>query len=176
MAFIITDNHAPMPRKLVLLVHITTSTGWLGAVAAFLVLAIAGLNSPDEGTVRSVYLVMPMLTWSVIAPSAFAALFTGLALSLGTKWGLTRYYWVLAKLLINSLAIPILLLHTRIISEVANAAAKGNLSPAELRGPRVQLVVVAVAALLALLAASALSVYKPRGMTPFNISRRKIVD
>jgi hypothetical protein len=97
-------------------------------------------------------------------------------ISLGTKWGLIRYYWVLAKLLINSLAIPILLLHTRIISEVANAAAKGNLSPAELRGPRVQLVVVAVAAVLALLAASALSVYKPRGITPFNISRRKIVD
>jgi hypothetical protein len=158
----------PTLRKIVLLAHIITSTGWLGAVAAFLVLAIAGLDSPDQQTVRSVYFVMPLVTWSVIAPLAFAALFTGLALSLGTKWGLIRYYWVLAKLLINSVAIPILLLHTRIIREVANAAAKGNLSPAELRGPRVQLVVVAVAALVALLAASALSVYKPRGMTPFN--------
>jgi hypothetical protein len=165
-----------MPRKIVLLAHIATSTGWLGAVAAFLALAIAGLNSPHQETVRSAYLAMPLVTWSVIAPLAFAALFTGLALSLGTKWGLTRYYWVMAKLLINSVAIPILLLHTRIISEVANAAAKGNLSKADLHGLRVQLVIVAVAALLALLAALALSVYKPRGMTPFGIFRRKIVD
>jgi hypothetical protein len=151
----------------VLLAHITTSTGWLGAVATFLVLAIAGLTCADEQIVRSVYVAMPLVTWQVIAPLAFAALLTGLALSLGTHWGLIRHYWVLGKLLINSLAIPILLLHTRIISEVANAAAKGDLSDTDLRGKRVQLVVVAVAAMLALLAASALSVYKPRGMTPF---------
>jgi hypothetical protein len=165
MAFIITDHRMPYAvRKLVLLAHITTSLGWLGTVAAFLVLAIAGLNSSNQQTVRSVYLVMPVLTWSVIVPLAFASLFTGLALSLVTKWGLIRYYWVLAKLLINSVAIPILLLHTRIISEVANAAAKGTLSDADLRGSRVQLIVAAAAAMLALLAASVLSVYKPRGM------------
>ena len=158
----------PTLRKIVLLAHITTSTGWLGTVAAFLVLTIAGLDSPDRQRVRSVYLVMPMLTWSVIVPLAFASLLTGLVLSLGTKWGLIRHYWVLAKLLINSVSIPILLVHTRIISEVANAAAEGNLSDADLRGPREQLVVVAVAAVLALLAASALSVFKPRGLTPFN--------
>lgn len=164
----------PTLRKLVLLAHITTSTGWLGAVATFLALAIAGLTCPDQQTVRSVYVAMPLVTWQVIAPLAFAALLTGLALSLGTPWGLTRYYWVLAKLLINSVSIPILLVHTRIISEVANAAAKGHLSDADLRGPREQLVVVAVAAVLALLAASALSVFKPRGMTPLN--RRKSLE
>jgi len=159
-----------------LLAHITASTGWLGAVGTFLVLAIAGLDSADQQTVRGVYLAMPPVTWLVIVPLAFGSLLTGLALSLSSKWGIIRYYWVLAKLLINGLAIPILLLHTRIISEVANAAAKGSLSRGELREPRVQLIVVAVAAMLALLAAAALSVFKPRGTTPFNISRRKIVD
>ncbi len=164
----------PTLRKFVLLAHITASTGWLGAVAAFLVLAITGLNTPDQQMVRGVYMAMPVVTWSVIAPLAFATLLTGLALSLGTKWGIIRYYWVLAKLLINSLSIPILLLHTRIIGEVANAAEKGILSQGDLRRQRVQLVVVAVAALQALLAASALSVFKPRGETPFN--RRKVLE
>ncbi len=35
----------PQLRKLALTVHVTASVGWLGAVAAFLALAIAGLTS-----------------------------------------------------------------------------------------------------------------------------------
>lgn len=34
-------------RKLLLLAHVTLSVGWLGAVAAYLALAIAGLTSSD---------------------------------------------------------------------------------------------------------------------------------
>lgn len=153
----------PGVRKLVLLAHVSTSVGWLGAVVCFLVLAVTGLNSTNAQIVRSSYLVMPPITWYIIVPLAFASLLTGMLLSLGTKWGLFRYYWVLAKLLINSLSIPILLLHTRVIAEVADAAATRNLSSADLRDQRVQLVIIAILALLALLTAVTLSVYKPRG-------------
>ena len=73
----------------------------------------------------------------------------------------------LAKLLINSLSIPILLLHTRLIREVATAAAKTGLSPADLHDQRLQLVTISLVALLALLTATTLSIYKPRGLTPF---------
>jgi hypothetical protein len=157
----------PASRKLVLFAHVTTSVAWVGAVAGFLALAIIGLNGSDAQIVRSSYLVMPSITWYVIVPLAFAALITGVILSLGTQWGLLRYYWVLVKLLINSLSIPILLLHTQIIHEVAGAAAKPYFSSADLHDQRVQLVTIAVAALLALLVATALSVYKPRGITPY---------
>ena len=41
-------------------------------------------------------------------PLSLLSLITGAALSLGTKWGLLRHYWVLAKLLMNVVAIPML--------------------------------------------------------------------
>ena len=54
----------PAMRKFVLTAHITSSVGWLGAVAAFLALSIAGLTSPDTQRVRAAYLAMDM-TWVV---------------------------------------------------------------------------------------------------------------
>ena len=164
----------PALRKLVLLAHVVTSIAWLGAVASFLVLAVTGLYSTNIQLVCSSYLVMPSIA-GILVPLSFVALLTGLVLSLGTKWGLFRYYWVLAKLLINSLSIPILLLHTRLIREVAAAAAKSSLFPADLRDERIHLVISAAAALLALLAAAALSVYKPRGLTTFGWRKIKVV-
>lgn len=157
----------PPLRKLVLLAHIITSVAWPGVVAAFLALAVIGLNSTNAQIIRSSYLVMLPITWYIIVPLAFASLLTGILLSLGTKWGLLRYYWILAKLLINSLSIPILLLHIQVIRIVAEAAVNTTLSPADLHDQRVQLVTIAILALLALLTAITLSVYKPRGLTQY---------
>jgi hypothetical protein len=162
----------PPLRKFLFLAHVTTSVAWLGAVSTFLVLAVTGMNSTNMQIVRSCYAVMPSITGYLLVPLAFASLQTGILLSLGTKWGLLRYYWVLAKLLINSLSIPILLLHTRLIREVATAAAKTVLSPADLHDQRVQLVTISIASLLALLVATVLSVYKPRGVTPFGLRQK----
>ena len=160
-------------RKFALLLHIISSVGWIGAIAGFLALAVTGLSGRDAQMVRAVYMAMVPITWIIIVPLAFASLLTGLLLSLGTKWGLFRHYWVLVKLLINLLSIIILLLHTQIISQVADAAAKTAFSGADLRGSRIQLVVAATAALLALVTATVLSVYKPRGMTPYGWNKFK---
>jgi len=43
-------------RKLTITAHVSFSVGWLGAVAAFLVLSIAGLTSHDAEVVRGAYL------------------------------------------------------------------------------------------------------------------------
>ena len=68
----------PRFRKLLLTAHITLSVGWLGAVAAFLVLSIAGLTSQDAEVVRGAYLSMNLVSRFVIIPMCFAALATGL--------------------------------------------------------------------------------------------------
>ncbi len=161
----------PCVRKLALTAHVAASVGWLGAVATFLALAVAGLVGQDAQRVRAAYLAMEAITWSVIVPLSLASLLTGLISSLGTPWGLFRHCWVVAKLLLTMLAAAVLLLHTRPIGHVADAAAKAALSGDDLRPLRVQLVADAVAALLVLLAATALAVYKPRGLTPYG--RRK---
>jgi hypothetical protein len=161
----------PRLRNFALTAHVTSSVGWLGAVAGFLALAIAGLTSQDAQMVRAAYLAMELTGWFVIVPLSLASLLTGLVQALGTTWGLFRHYWVVAKLLINILATILLLVHMRPVTYLAGVAAETTLSSADLRGLRIQLVADAGAALLALLVATTLSVYKPQGMTPYG--RRK---
>jgi hypothetical protein len=153
----------PRPRKFALTTHVTSSVSWLGAVGVFLALAIAGLTSQDAQLVRATYLAMELTGWFVIVPLSLAALPTGLVISLGTEWGLFRHYWVLAKFLITVLATILLLVHMQPVGHLARVVAETTLARGELAGLRVQLVADAGAALLALLVATALSVYKPRG-------------
>lgn len=152
----------PGLRKFALTVHVVSSIGWLGAVVVFLALSIGGLTSEDPETVRSAYLAMESIGLFVLVPFSVASLLTGLVQALGTKWGLVRHYWVLAKLLINVVASLVVLMYTQTLSSLAEiASAKVELDM--LRSPSP--VLHAVAGLVALLAAAGLSVYKPRGMT-----------
>jgi hypothetical protein len=159
-------------RKFALTTHVTSSVGWLGAVAGFLVLAIAGVTTEDPQIVRSAYLSMHLVTWFVIVPFSFAGFLTGLVQSLGTPWGLFRYYWVVTKLLLTTLATIILLVHTQPIERVAAVAAVTMLSTSDLWQLRLQLVGDASAALFVLFATTTLSVYKPWGMTPYGLRKQ----
>jgi hypothetical protein len=154
---------SPGLRKLALTAHVVSSVGWLGTVAAFLALAVTGLTSQDAQTVRAVYLAAEPLTWFVIVPLALASLLTGLVQSLGTAWGLFRHYWVLFKLLIAVFATLVLLMYTQTVGFFADIAAKPGADLSDLRAPT--FVLHSGTALLLLLAATALAVYKPRGMT-----------
>src|SRR5262245_2490379 len=98
----------PRLRKLALIAHVATSVGSLGAVAAFLALALAGLASDDAGIWRAVYVSMELATWFVILPVIAASLLTGLISSLGTSWGLVRQYWVVVKLILTVFATVVL--------------------------------------------------------------------
>jgi hypothetical protein len=159
----------PRVRKFALTAHVVSSVGWLGAVAAFMALAVAGLASQNAQLVRGVYLVAEPIMWFVIVPLAFASLVTGLVQSLGTTWGLFRHYWVLFKLLINVFATIVLLMYTETVGVLADVAADPSADPRELQSATFLL--HSGAALLLLLAATTLAVYKPPGMTPYG--RRK---
>ena len=77
---------APALRRFAFTTHVTTSVGWIGAVLVFLAVAVIGLSSQDERTVRGAYLVMAPAAWFVLVPLAHASLLSGIALSLGTNW------------------------------------------------------------------------------------------
>ena len=157
----------PGLRNFALTAHVTSSVGSLGAVAAFLALAVAGLTSQDAQMVRAAYLAMGFSAWFVIVPLVLASLLTGLVMSLGTPWGLFRHYWVLVKLLLTVLTTIVLLLQMEPISYMAAVAADTTLSGADLLGLRRSLRFHAAGGLLVLLVTTTLSVYKPRGMTPY---------
>jgi hypothetical protein len=162
----------PGVRKFALTTHVTSSVGWLGAVGAFLALAIAGLGGEDAQIVRATYLAMHLTTWFVIVPLCLASLLTGVVQSLGTTWGLFRHYWIVTKLVLTILATIILLLHTQPIDRVAAVAAQTTLAAGDLRQLRIQLVGDACAALFVLLVTTTLSVYKPWGMTSYGLSKQ----
>jgi hypothetical protein len=159
-------------RKLALTLHILTSIGWIGAIAGYLVLAIVGVESKDIQLVRSVYTLSNLIAWYTILPLAFASFLTGIICSLVTKWGLFRYRWVVAKLLLNLLAIVVLLLKMPKISFLANVAGKGALNNLDFLSIRLQLVGHATGGMIVLLVATILAVYKPKGLTRYG--RRKL--
>ena len=94
----------PGLSKLTITAHVAFSVGWLGAVAAFLVLSIAGLASRDAEVVRGAYLSMNLISRFVIIPMCVAALATGLLQAL------FRYYWIVIKF--SRLSIVLLLVVT----------------------------------------------------------------
>jgi hypothetical protein len=155
----------PGLRKLALTAHVACSVGWLGAVIVFVVLAVVGLTSEDAQTVRSAYLVMEPAGWFVLVPLALASLLTGLVQAVGTTWGLFRHYWVLFKLLINVFATIVLLMYMQTLGSLANVAANPRADLDVVRSPSPLL--HAGAALVLLLTATVLAVYKPRGLTPY---------
>ena len=163
----------PGVRKFGLTVHVSSSVGWFGSVGAFLALAISGLTSQDTQVVTAVYLAMNLIGWSVIVPLSLAALLTGVVQSLGTPWGLFRNYWVVIKLLISVFATILLLFHMQPVGHLARVVAATTLASGELAGLRIQLVADAGAALVALLVAATLSVYKPRGLTKYGHRRQR---
>ncbi len=164
---------APRLRKFALTAHVTSSVGWLGAVAGFLALAVAGLISRDTQTVRAVYLVMDLIARYVIVPLCLASLLTGLVSSLSTTWGLFRHYWILLKILITIPSSLMLLVHMQPISYIAGVAANTPLSIADLHGLKIQLVIESGAAVVMLLVATALSVYKPKGLTRYGWRKQR---
>lgn len=153
----------PGLRKAALVGHVTSSVGWLGAVASFLVLAVTALHTADDEAMRSLYVAMEVLGRAVLVPLAAASLVTGVVQSCITPWGLLRHWWVIVKLGITVVATVILLAYTSTLSLLADAASE----PGDHFGllPSSSPVLHAGAALVVLFAAAALSVHKPRGLT-----------
>jgi hypothetical protein len=161
----------PSLRKFALTAHVTSSVSLLGSIAAFLALAIVGLTTQEAQIIRAAYLAMDLTARLVIVPLALASLLTGLIQSLGTPWGLFQHYWVLAKFLLTAFATIILLVKIELIAYTAHLAAEAILPRADLGEVGFELVIHAAGGLLVLLVPAVLSVYKPRGLTPYG--RRK---
>jgi len=148
---------------------ITSSLGWVGAALAFLAFAAIGFTSDDPVKVRGASLLMAPAAWFVLVPLAHASLLSGIVLSLGTTWGLFRYYWVVLKLGITVFATVILLIYMGTFRQMAGVAADPVVDLAAVRN--VSPIVHAILALVLLVTATMLGIYKPCGMTAFGEHR-----
>lgn len=165
----------PRLRKFALTAHVVSSVGWLGAVVVFLALSVVGLTAQDPAVVRAAYVAMESIGWLVLVPLSVASLLTGLVQSLGTKWGLFVHYWVLMKLIITLVATIVLLLYMQTLEHLAGVAAQPAVAGRDLLdGLRsASPLLHSGAALLLLLVAATLSVYKPAGMTRYGQRKQR---
>jgi hypothetical protein len=161
---------SPPLRKLALTIHLTSSVGWIGAVVAYLALGVAAVTSSDVQTIRAAWTAMELTGWWVIFPLAIAALLTGLVMSLGTRWGLFRHYWVLISLGLTLVCTAVLLLHMPTVSTMAAFAQTADV--AELRALGGDLVHPGIGLVLLLLI-TGLNVDKPVGLTPYGWRKQR---
>jgi len=150
-------------RKFALTFHIASSVGWLGAVMAYLALVVTALTQ-KVGEMMQVWIALESIGWFAIVPLSFISLLTGLIMSLGTPWGLIRHYWVFFKFLLTLFAIGILLHNMQTVSRFANIVSETGAT--NFGGLWSQLL-HSGGGCLVLLVVTILSVYKPKGLTPY---------
>lgn len=161
-----------MPRKVyrvALVTHIALAVGWLGIDLALLALALAGSTTDDPETLRACYLAMRVLGNVAIIPISLLAILSGLVLALGSRWGLLRHYWVMAKLGLATVAalLSIFALRGR-IGEAADAVAGvpvGSLTSDAVGSVGTTLIIAPIVAATIYVTNIALSVVKPWGRT-----------
>jgi hypothetical protein len=159
---------SPGLRKFALSTHITLSVGWIGAVCAYLVLVVEAMTSQSDQRLRAAWIAMELINSYLIVPLALAALLTGLIMSLGTRWGLFRHYWVLISFMLTIVATVVLMQHMPTVSFFAGVAATtANANVGELRDALRGELLHAGAGVVLLLAIQMLNVYKPQGMTAY---------
>lgn len=156
-------------RKPLLLLHVLTSVGFVGAVAGFLALAIAGGVVGNSEIVRAVYISSEIVTWNVIVPLAWASLLIGIFQSLVGPWGLFRHYWIVVKLVLSIVAVLVLMIQTQNIGLMAQMALADRMEG--LTAPRASMTLHGIGGLIVLVVVTVLSIYKPRGLTPFGMKR-----
>ncbi len=138
--------------------HIIASVGLLGDVAAVLAVNVRAATTTDPQLASSSYELLEMFSMVFGIPLSFIALITGLTLGLGSRWGVLRYLWVTAKLV---LLLSVILVGALVIGPANSDMRNGTGDAATV------LIVAAAYDVLALSLATALSVYKPgrRAMT-----------
>jgi hypothetical protein len=160
------------PRRLILLTHLIAALGWFGVDVVIAVLAITGFTSDDPARIAASYIALDTFAVPLLLVFGLSTLASGVLLSLGSRWGLLRYWWVTAKLIINlALSGLVLILLQPEVSTAAHQSALVDPSlPDRLGRSAVNLLFPGFVSGTALLVASLLGTFKPWGRTPLGRS------
>jgi len=136
-------------RRSLLTAHIVVSVGLLGDSAGFLAVALQAATTSDPALAAGSRETLEMFSIVFGIPLSVLTIVTGVALGLGTKWGILRSPWVTAKL---ALIVSVMVVGALVLGP--NAA----------RDDRDALLVAGAAYdVAALVLATGLSVFKPGG-------------
>ena len=154
-------------RRFVLLAHILSAVSWIGVDLVMGVLSFRGLSTDDPQTLATAYGGLAMFCVPLLLTLGLLTLTTGVVLGLGTRFGLVRHWWVVAKLVITVVLCVLVLvaLQPTLADAAAQTAVVDGTLPARLTDVRRNMIFPPLVSTSALLFASWLSVYKPWGVT-----------
>jgi hypothetical protein len=134
-----------------LITHVLASVGWFGLATTVAFLAMVGTS---RGDVAFYDAIDATLTLSV--PLGLLSAATGIALSLTTRWGVARHWWVVGK---EAITVAVIATDVLVVAPtMADAVDEGQV--VGVPGPiYAHCVVLAIATIL--------SMWKPRARTPY---------
>ena len=152
-------------RKAVLVTHIVSAGTWIGIDVVLAVLVFTALFTDNVHTAAVIYQALELFAiWPLLA-TGLVCLASGVVLGLGTKYGLVRYWWVAAKLVINIAFVALVPLSLQ--PTVTDAADYGRSLTAAAQQPApgaiTNLIFPPIVSPAGLLIAVILAVYKPWG-------------
>ena len=142
----------PGVRRAVLTVHIASSVALLGSTAAIVAIHIRAATTSDPGLAAAAYELLGIFPTLFGIPLSLISLASGVTLGLGSKWGVLRYRWVTAKLV---LLLSVIVVGAVVLGPQTAAMADDG------SGSQTALIAVSGWDVLALTLATCLSVYKP---------------
>ncbi len=161
---------ATTPKRWLLSAHILLSGAWLGTSFCFLVLSIVARSTHDRNLLLATYMSIDVLDRILVRPMAIGAAVSGILLSVLTQWGLFRFNWIIAKLILTVLLIAsgvIIFGLTRvprsIISIISSAGLQALQNPSY-QSNQTLLLIYVIAEVVFLSASVAVSVFKPAGL------------
>lgn len=157
------------PRQALVAAHVLSSAAWLGMGVMFVALSLVALRADDIRDAQTIYESMAFFDQTMLPWANVAATTSGFALGVTTKWGIVRHWWVVIKVVISFaiLGIAFGFLHDALERSAAQAAhlAEVGGTVAEIGSSGEVVLWGFVLALVSLIGAMLLSLYKPRGMT-----------
>jgi hypothetical protein len=139
-------------RRTVLTIHIVASVGLLGDVAAVLAVNLRAAATSDAAFAATSYELLSMFSLVFGIPLSFIALISGIVLGLSSKWGVLRYPWVTAKLV---LILTVIIVGSFVIGPTTEAMIDDR------SGSETVLILASGYDVLALTLATGLAVFKP---------------
>jgi hypothetical protein len=153
---------APRPRlrrrarQALTTIHVAGGVGLLGATASTLLLAVIATGSGDPAAAQETYRLISLQSAVFGIPLSMLSLLSGIALGLGTKWGVLRHWWTTLKLV---LIVLVMANGALLIGGSVDDLRNGQPSP----GAETRLLIGAALNVVMLMTATTLSMFKPGG-------------
>jgi hypothetical protein len=150
----------PRARKAILTLHVSVSVALIGVTGSVLILASRAAGAEDAAEAHALYASAQTLAIALAIPFSLTSLASGIALGLGTRWGVLTHRWVAGKL---ALQLAIIINGALIVGPSVQALVDRTAAGRPLGAARWELSVAGAANLIFAAVAVALAVFKPGG-------------